>query len=206
MHDDSAVAFEVTRRPRGARQRWPRYASLPGLTTGAGEVATLSDTGMATEPNESSPKKLHGTVPGILLGPPNRCSSDGFPVRDPDARRQTVSPGRTCVFRRSDLYVLAFPGAKITCGHRRDRVPHLRSCLLLTFRVRWPRGWTESGCVHWSEAARLINEAGQTKSNALAFSDRRQQPRPDGAESGTGHAHGAPRRWSNPMSESTARG
>ncbi len=60
--------------------------------------------------------------------------------------------------------------------------------------------------VHWSEAARLINEAGQTKSNALAFSDRRQQPRPDGAESGTGHAHGAPRRWSNPMSESTARG
>ena len=33
--------------------------------------------------------------------------------------------------------------------------------------------------VHWSEAARLINEAGQTKSNALAFSDRRHQPRPE---------------------------
>ena len=28
--------------------------------------------------------------------------------------------------------------------------------------------------VHWSEAARLINEAGQMKSNALAFSDRHQ--------------------------------
>ena len=33
--------------------------------------------------------------------------------------------------------------------------------------------------VHWSEAARLINEAGQMKSNALAFSDRRHQPGPE---------------------------
>ena len=33
--------------------------------------------------------------------------------------------------------------------------------------------------VHWSEAARLINEASQMKSNALAISDRRHQPRPE---------------------------
>ena len=33
--------------------------------------------------------------------------------------------------------------------------------------------------VHWSEAACLINEASQMKSNALAFSDRHQQPRPE---------------------------
>ncbi|MCY4399415.1 MAG: helix-turn-helix transcriptional regulator [Gemmatimonadetes bacterium] len=33
--------------------------------------------------------------------------------------------------------------------------------------------------VHWSEAARLINQAGRMKSNALAFSDRRHQPRPE---------------------------
>ena len=33
--------------------------------------------------------------------------------------------------------------------------------------------------VHWSAAARLINEASQMKSNALAISDRRHQPRPE---------------------------
>ena len=33
--------------------------------------------------------------------------------------------------------------------------------------------------VHWSEAACLINEAAQTKSNALAFGDRHHQPRPE---------------------------